>query len=53
MKKETNLGIWQLLADHGRDEEKVVVMNPDNISTLVILDNGVCKGLVDIDIVDP
>jgi hypothetical protein len=53
MKEESNLGIWELLPHHGRNQEEMIVMNPDDISTLPVLDNLVRKSLVDFHVVDP
>ena len=56
MKKEVDLGVWNLSAQHAREEKKkkmMIVVNPDDISTLPILSNAVGKGLIGVNIVDP
>jgi hypothetical protein len=58
MKKEVDLGIWNLSAQHAREKKKkkmmmMIVVNPDDISTLPIISNAVGKGLIDVNIVDP
>ena len=53
MKEETDLGLWNLLANHSRNKKQMVIVNPDNITSLPVLDNLVGKGLVHVDVVLP
>jgi hypothetical protein len=53
VEEEPNLGMRELLADHARDQEQMVVMDPNYIATFPVLNDAVCKGLVDVDIVLP
>lgn len=50
MKEESNLGIRKLLANHAGNQQQMVVVDPDDITTLPILDNLVCKCLVDVNV---
>lgn len=53
MEEKSNLGIGNLLPDHSRDQEKVVVVNPDCVAFLPVLNNFVGERLVDLDVVLP
>src|ERR1044071_6685061 len=53
MQEEADLGLWQLLTDHSWDQQKMVVVDPDHIAPLPVLNNLIGKGLVDVDIVFP
>lgn len=53
MKEEADLCVWDLFADHARHKQKVVVMHPDGVATLICGDDSVGEGLVDVDVVIP
>ena len=53
MEEKPNLGLGNLLPNHSRDQEQVVIVDPDCVTLLPVLNNFVRERLVDVDIVLP
>ena len=53
MQEEPNLGFGNLLPNHSRDQEEVVIVDPDRVSFFPVLNNLVGKRLVDVYVVLP
>ena len=53
MKEKANLSVRQLLTNHLRHKTKVVIVHPDDVATLVVLDNCVSERLVYLDVKHP
>jgi hypothetical protein len=53
MEEESNVHMWYSLSEHGREEEKMVVVNHDNIAGLVGFQNPIRKLLVHAIVVCP